>query len=104
MEAGKYKNGINLETFIDSERQYEIMLNAPEEIEVDGVTLNITYQNGKALVKDYKSEEIAKLTEDVFLKDDRLVHFRYGTKNCTLIELKEKLGIGSGQPEASLAL
>lgn len=104
MEAGEYKNGINLETFIDSERQYEIMLNSPEEIEVEGVKLNVTYRNGNALVKEYETEDIAKLTKEVSLSGDRPVHFRFGTKNWTLIELKEKLGIGAEQPEASLAL
>lgn len=102
MEAGEYANGITLETFIDSERQYEIMLNSPDEIEVEGVKLNITYRNGKALVKEYKTEDIAKLTKEVSLGGDRPVHFRFGTKNWTLIELKEKLGISSKQPEASL--
>jgi len=95
MQVGEFNDGIKLETFVDAERQALIKLNAPEEVEVEGVNLRVTYRNRKALVKNYTVEEIAKLSEEVFLADKRQIYFQYGTKHCTLIELKDKLGIES---------
>lgn len=93
MEAGEFKDGVKLETFVDTERQISILLNAPEEIEVEGVNLNVTYRNHKAIVKKFETEEIAKLPDEVLLEDKREVYFQYGTKHWTLIDLKYKLGI-----------
>lgn len=95
IEAGEFKSGIKLETFVDADRQALIALNAPEEIEVQGVSLSINYRNRKALVKNYSTQDIAKLTEEIFLSDHRPVYFQYGNKHCSLLELQDKLGLNT---------
>lgn len=86
---------INLDAYADSERRSLIVANAPEEIQIQDVTLRVSYKSRKPLVKHYDSQEIAKLNEEIFLSDGRQVYFVHGSKHCSLVELKEKLNINS---------
>lgn len=85
------ERGITLDYFVDQERRELIYQNAPEKIVINGIELGLTYRKHKPLVKHFDSVQIAKLNEDIFLNDGRMVHFLDGNKHLTLIQLQAKL-------------
>ena len=84
--------GISLETFVDYETQQRIAADAPAELRIGGVALQLDYRNSKPYVKHYRSTDLLQLNEDVFLPDGRQVYFSDARgKKCSLMELQSKL-------------
>lgn len=84
--------GINLESFVDSETQQRIKDDAPAELRIGDVTLQLDYRNSKPYVKHFRVSDLLQLTEDVFLPDGRSVYFSDANgKKCPLMELQSKM-------------
>ncbi|MFO0920095.1 MAG: helicase-related protein [Candidatus Saccharimonadales bacterium] len=69
--------GLSLDDFISKEIRREIIANAPPIIEVEDMSLKVTYRNGKPIVSSFNREKIMRLNEPIYLGDGREVLFMY---------------------------
>lgn len=92
------ESGLTLNDFVSAERREEIIRNSPATIEVEGVTLRVTYRKGTAVTNISDLDVITRLqTNEVCLEDGRPVLFVVSGKDghrkkFTLSELKYRLG------------
>jgi HrpA-like RNA helicase len=82
---------ISLETFIPQKLQQQILRNAPNEIDLGHMTLDITYRRGVPVAHHFRATEVAKLQNEVRLADGRIVHFYYDKKRHTIESLRKRL-------------
>lgn len=83
---------ISLDTYVDPERRARIEADAPAELVIGEVRLQIDYRNTKPYVKHYRASDLFELGEEVFLPDGRQVYFSdQNGKKCPLLELQSKL-------------
>jgi hypothetical protein len=85
--------GIELEKFVEKERQDRIISNAPEEITTEGFAFKVSYKSSVPYIRvdKFNSQQLAKLESDIFLDDHRQVKFLFEHKYHALHELQEKL-------------
>lgn len=89
--------GISLDSFVSPEKRQEIIDNAPPEIELEGVNLDLTYKEGVPVVNNYDLASVLNLTcENVTLPDGREVLFSFslpkrGKRRLRLYELRDRV-------------
>ena len=91
------ERSVSLDSFVSPERRQEIIDNAPPQIELEGVNLDLTYKEGVPVVNNYDLASILNLTcENVTLPDGREVLFSFslpkrGKRRLRLYELRDRV-------------
>lgn len=94
------EKGYTVDKMLNSGQRERIIKDAPPKLVSEGIEFSVAYEEHQPLIRKYSPEDIAKLTDDIFLPDGRQVKFVFfyqtmqkkrSKKICTLIELKEKL-------------
>ncbi len=84
--------GIHLDAFVDADSRARIEADAPAELKIGEVTLQLDYRNSKPYVKHFRASDLMQISEDVFLPDGRQVYFSdMNGKKCPLMELQSKV-------------
>ncbi len=87
-------NAISKYTYVSREEEARILRDAPTEIIVNDQLFEVEYSNGHAEIVHWRPEQLASITQDVYLADRRRVRFVYkGKYKLTATELRAELGM-----------
>lgn len=82
---------ISIDSFVSASKRQEIINNAPGSYSVEGISFFLSYRNGKPIAHNFNLEDIATLTEDVYLPDGRMVYFSHEGQSCSLLKIQARL-------------
>jgi ATP-dependent helicase HrpA len=85
--------GITLDKFVSPEQRKRIAANAPPELKIGDVTLEIVYRSARPLVRHFDPRDIEKLTDEIFLPDGRPVQFLHKGVPRNLMTLRKELRV-----------